>query len=55
MSLWLTALAVLAAWTITAMGLGLLLALHNHRSPNSSRMTRVRLTESTDGQHGAAA
>ncbi|MGW1771327.1 hypothetical protein [Streptomyces sp. NPDC002104] len=33
MPLWLTALAVLAAWTIAATGLGLLLARHIHRSP----------------------
>ncbi|WP_411105025.1 hypothetical protein [Streptomyces sp. cmx-4-9] len=33
MPLWLTALTILAAWTIVATGLGLLLARHIHRSP----------------------
>ncbi|MFF3020747.1 hypothetical protein [Streptomyces sp. NPDC057939] len=33
MPLWLTALTVLAAWTVLATGLGLLLARHIHRSP----------------------
>lgn len=33
MPLWLTAVTILATWTMVATGLGLLLARHIHRTP----------------------